>query len=236
MAYASEAHCNISPRTGLAPDGERWLVGRQKFFVPTKPLAQLFRAKMPAALGRALPQAGVPAAVWRQAWVVDYQSVGKGEAALKYLAPYIFRVALSNNRIERLTDEQVTFRYTEASTRHPKRCTLPAVTFIQRFLMHVLPKGFVKVRYYGLLRVGRRHLLEQARAALVMPAEACRGTGLPDTGEAMQSSRMAPDVTTCPSCGRAMHLVQTLSPQRVERTELTRLAACSRGPPRKPAE
>jgi hypothetical protein len=65
---------------------------------------------------------------------VDCRGVGSGQAALKYLAPYIFRVALSNNRIERLADEKVTFRYTEAATGRTKHCTLPVDTFIGRFL------------------------------------------------------------------------------------------------------
>src|SRR5215217_2554339 len=85
---------------------------------------------------------------------------------IRGLAPYIFRVALSNNRIERLADDQVTFRYTEAASGRTKHCTLPVDTFIRRFLHHILPKGFVKVRYYGFFRLGNRSVLAQARALL----------------------------------------------------------------------
>jgi hypothetical protein len=67
----------------------------------------------------------VPASVWPQEWVVHCQPVGTGEAALKYLASYIFRVALSNNRLLKLTETQVTFRYRDSATRHHKICTLP---------------------------------------------------------------------------------------------------------------
>jgi hypothetical protein len=74
------------------------------------------------------------------------RAVGSGEAALKYLAPYIFHVALSNNRIERVHHDRVTFRYRDGETKQFRRCTLPALSFVGRFLQHVLPKGFVKVR------------------------------------------------------------------------------------------
>jgi hypothetical protein len=108
----------------------------------------------------------VPASVWRQEWVVHCQAVGNGEAALKYLAPYIFRVALSNKRILNLTESQVTFRYREGDSRRWKSRTLPAEEFIRRFLQHVLPQGFQKVRYYGLFSSSQRARLTQARQLL----------------------------------------------------------------------
>jgi len=82
--------------------------------------------------------------------------VGNGQHACQYLAPYIFRVALSNNRIVRLANDQVAFRYRASDTGQNKLCTLPAEEFIHRFLQHVLPKAFVKVRYYGFFSPGRR--------------------------------------------------------------------------------
>ena len=69
---------------------------------------------------------------------------------MKYLAPYIFRVAISNNRIVKLADQQVTFRYQATDTGKIKTCALSVEEFIRRFLQHILPKGFVKVRYHGL--------------------------------------------------------------------------------------
>ena len=86
-----------------------------------------------------LPQ--VSDKTWRQEWVVDCRPVGKGETALKYLAPYVFSVALSNKRILKAQDGQVTFRYQDGETKQQRRCTLSAEAFIQRFLQHVLPKG-----------------------------------------------------------------------------------------------
>jgi hypothetical protein len=88
-------------------------------------LSRLFRGKFRAALKQAGLLAQVPAHVWRQEWVVHCQPVGTGQAALKYLAPYIFRVALSNHRILKCEAGQVTFRYRESDTRRWKSCTLP---------------------------------------------------------------------------------------------------------------
>jgi putative transposase len=159
-----------------------------------------------------LQQAGwvkqVPPQVWRQAWVVHCQPVGSGQAALKYLAPYIFRVALSNNRILKLHEGQVTFRYRDSTTRHWKSCTLPAEEFIRRFLQHVLPKGFQKVRYYGLFSPGQRLRLVQARQVLgqsLSPAPTENGSDL-----APPSSPPSPTVILCPTCGRPMRHSQTL--------------------------
>ena len=111
--------------------------------------------------------------------MVHSQPVGNSLSALKYLAPYIFRVAISNNRILKLEDGKVTFRYRTSDTGKPlvlwprdrglSTCTLPAEEFIRRFLQHVLPKGFVKVRYYGFLSSGCRQRLTALRQQLDDP-------------------------------------------------------------------
>ena len=97
--------------------------------------------------------------VWRTDWVVNIKSVGKGRKALEYLARYIFRVAISNKRIIRFEDGKVTFTYKDAKGKWHSP-TLDAEKFISRFLQHVLPKGLVKVRYYGFLSPRKRDLLE----------------------------------------------------------------------------
>jgi hypothetical protein len=200
----------LVPALGLAPDGQKWIVGRRSFLVHSKPLAQLFRAKMRAALRQTPFYREVSSQTWAQPWVVDCRRVGSGQAALKYLAPYIFRVALSNNRIEGLADEKVTFRYTEAASGRTKHCTLPVDTFIGRFLQHVLPKGFVKVRYYGLLRVGNRRLLSVARAELAAPATMETAPVPAPTPLEMPAGSV---VLRCPTCGQPMRLVQTIVQQ-----------------------
>jgi hypothetical protein len=105
-----------------------------------------WRAKFRAAL-RQTPWAGqVDARTWVKSWVVACRPDGSGARALKYLARYIFRIALSNNRIEQVANDAVIFRYTEGKSGAHKRATLPLDVFIGRFLAHGLPKGFVKVR------------------------------------------------------------------------------------------
>jgi len=99
-------------------------------------------------------------------WVVHCQQVGRGHGALKYLAPYIFRVAISNRRIVRFEGEKVTYLYKPRGTRSFKRRTLDAEEFIRRFLQHVLPRGFVKVRYYGFLSSAVRPKLKDLWASL----------------------------------------------------------------------
>ena len=154
----------------------------------------------------------VPPAVWRQAWVVHSQPVGKGQAALKYLAPYIFRVAISNNRIIKVAEGQVIFRYTPSGQKKSKLCTLPAMEFIRRFLQHVLPKGFVKVRYYGLFAPGQRSRLQQARALLAAEPVVTLAEGEEDTTALAPPGSDPPDIV-CPSCGRPM-IRQRLQPVR----------------------
>lgn len=167
----------LVPGGGLAPDGRTWKASKSDFFVHVKPLAVLFRAKLRAALRQTPLWRDIPAEVWQQDWVVDCRPVGSGGSALKYLAPYVFRVALSNNRILRVQDDQVTFRYQDGKTRQTRTCTLPADAFIQRFLQNVLPKGFVKVRYFGLFRVGTHKHLARLQAQLQLQQRAPHWSG-----------------------------------------------------------
>lgn len=154
---------------GLTKDG-RWIAARQDFLVPVTALSVIFRAKFRDQLQKTRLFAQVDGQVWTTDWVVHCKPVGTGEAAFKYLATYVFRVAISNNRILKLDDDQVTFQYKESATNQIRCCTVSAEEFIRRFLQHVLPDHFVKVRYYGLLSPGHRHLLAQARAVLGAPA------------------------------------------------------------------
>ncbi len=149
----------LIPGGGLAPDGQTWRPARHNYLLPEKPLAKIFRAKFRDLLKKAGLFDQVPRETWRQNWVVDIIPVGGGEAALKYLAPYIFRVAISNRNILRLQDGQLTFRYRDSKTNTTRTTTLPAERFIGRFLQHVLPRGFQKVRTYGLLHPKQRRLL-----------------------------------------------------------------------------
>ncbi len=177
-----------------------------------KPLAKLFRGKVRAALRQLRLEAEVPHETWSKPWVVDCRPVGTGEAALKYLAPYIFRVALSNNRIIAVVNDEVTFRYRVADTKKTKTCTLPAERFIARFLQHVLPKGFVKVRYFGLFSPGKRQMLAEVRENL---GGAIAATAAPVTAVTTRSTPVEQDAcpsVRCPACGAWMDLTEVLMP------------------------
>jgi hypothetical protein len=159
----------------------------------------------------------VPAKTWFQDWVVDCRPVGNGHAALKYIAPYIFRVALSNNRILKVQDDQVTFVYKDGNTRKRKRCTLPVEAFIRRFLQHVLPKGFVKIRHYGLFSPGNRHRLRRAQQLLDSTDSVTSVFSSEDDSQS-QGAVVADIPATqrefhCPQCGRPMQCIQTIRPR-----------------------
>jgi hypothetical protein len=194
----------LVPAIGVASDGTVCRPRNPAFLVPVKALASLFRAKLRAALRQTAVYAEIAPETWQQDWVVDCRSVGSGAAALKYLAPYIFRVALSNNRIIGVQNDRVTFRYRDGKTKQIRTCTLPVLTFIGRFLQHVLPKGVVKVRYYGLFSRRQRQLLAQIRQHL-MPLMSSTGdaaTAPPDTPAPVEALLMS-----CPVCGQPMQAV-----------------------------
>lgn len=208
LRYHPHVHYLV-PAIGLAPQG-RWVEPKTEFLVHVKPLAALFRAKMRAALRQLHLDAQIPAETWQQAWVVDCRPVGNGLTALKYLAPYIFRVALSNNRIIRVENDQVTFRYTLGDTGQARYCTLAAEEFIRRFLQHVLPKGFVKVRYYGLFRSGNRPLLARIRGQLLLQRRIADLQTPASDARTTDTSR----VLVCPTCGQPLRLERVLLPHQ----------------------
>jgi hypothetical protein len=148
LAYHPHVHYLVPAG---AWDGQVWRWGRtRRFFLPVKALSTLFRAKVRDALRETNLWAEIPPHLWRKPWVVHCQPVGSGRRALNYLAPYIFRVAITNRRIVSLAHDAasgqptVTFRYRPSGSRHWRLCTLAVLEFIRRFLQHVLPKGFVK--------------------------------------------------------------------------------------------
>ena len=164
LAYHPHIHYLV-PAGGLAAGTHTWLPARHDFLLPVKALSRIFRGKFRQALAKTALFARIPSKVWQQDWVVagkehrSCKAVGNGRTALKYLAPYVFCVAISNRRLVKLENDKVTFRYRATDTGEPKLCTLSAEAFIHRFLQHVLPKGFVKVRYFGFFDPGCRKRL-----------------------------------------------------------------------------
>lgn len=207
MGYHVHAHF-IVPGGGISPDGKRWLPAQRDFLMPERAVAKILRAKFRDALKKhpdVFKQ--IPKKVWRTDWVVDIEPVGKGTSALKYLAPYIFRVAISNKRIVRFKDRKVTFRYQDNKGKWHTP-TLEAEKFISRFLQHVLPYRFVKVRYYGFLSPRKRKLLETIKElfGLFTREEEKSGSGCCLAAEAR--------VMRCPKCGGQMVFVREIRPQK----------------------
>jgi hypothetical protein len=148
---------------GPSEDGLRWLPARADFLMPAKALSILCRTKFRDAMKAAGVLDRIDPAVWTKDWVVDARPVGDGRRALQYLAPYIFRVAISDHRIRSCDDRQVTFTYRKTGSRRPRSLRLEPDEFLRRYLQHVLPRGFQKVRYYGFLSANGAHRLENLR-------------------------------------------------------------------------
>jgi hypothetical protein len=206
---------------GLSQDGHAWIKpAHPRFLMPGYMLSPIFRAKFRHQLARAGLAANLDSRVWSRRWTVHVQQIGRGHHAALYLSRYIYRVALSNDRIERFENGRVTFRYTHARTRETRRLTLPAPTFISRFLQHVLPRGFTKVRSYGLLSPGARPRLERARQLLDAharqppPTPPVATTATADTDGSSASATLSPEPQrACPCCEHGTHPIVRAHPR-----------------------
>jgi len=215
----------IVPGGGLSLDGERWVACRHGFFLPVRVLSRLFRRRFLEALEQAhragrlqffgeyasLAQARAftdwLAPLRKCEWVVYAKRPFAGpQAVLAYLSRYTHRVAISNQRLVALDERGVTFRWKDyrAKGRGPvKTMTLSAAEFMRRFLLHVLPSGFHRIRHYGLLaNAGRREHLAHVRQLLQVPVEVRQAKDL--RTEATQPTFV------CPHCGAAMVITETL--------------------------
>jgi len=148
VGYHPHVHF-IVPGGAIGKDGVSWLKSRTDFFIPVRAASLIYRAKYKAAMMRAGLLDSIPSEVWSKAWNVNSQAVGDGALALKYLAPYVFRVAIGNHRIVSVTDGQVEFLLKRTGTNRYQSMTVSAEEFIRRYLQHVLPRGFQKVRHFG---------------------------------------------------------------------------------------
>ena len=167
LNYHPHVHCLV-PAGGLDQDGQ-WRPGREKFLLPVRALSSIFRGIFLNLAAKALPGLRLPPPRRRrQQWVVYCKPALAGpHAVLDYLGRYVHRVAITNRRILSINDGKVTFNYTPTGTTKCKTMTLSANEFIRRFLQHVLPAGFHKVRYYGLWAPANRRRLRPLQAALL---------------------------------------------------------------------
>jgi len=166
MQYHPHVHM-LATAGGLSADGAAWREPKHAaFLVPVEALSVIFRAKLCTALKKAGLLREVPPAIWKKKWVVHCQPAGRGQKVLEYLGRYVFRVAITNSRLERIDDGQVTFRYRDNRSQELRHVTVTGGEFIRRFLLHVLPRGCTKVRYYGIWSGSCRHLLDKAQTLL----------------------------------------------------------------------
>jgi hypothetical protein len=217
-------HCVI-PAGGISPDQHRWVSSRQRFFLPVKPLKRVFRGKVIDGLKRLhrrkkLGCAG-PAAVFsepkqfaklvgrlrRQDWVVYVKpALGGPLQLLRYLGRYTHRIAISNHRLLAFDGEHVTFRWRDYAHGNQSRVmSLHAIEFLRRFFLHVLPKGFVRIRHFGFLA----NRFRAARLALCRKLLDC----------VVSEPALTPAAATCtwhcPRCGALMIILTRMTPQEL---------------------
>jgi hypothetical protein len=212
----------------LSPDHARWIHPKYHFFLPVKVLSRVFRGKFVAGLKRLFRQKKLcfqgklkalaePKAfhnflrqLFRQDWVVYAKPpFGGPEYVLQYLARYTHRVAISNHRLISLADGQVTFRWKDYAHGNKKRkMTVTAEEFLRRFLMHVLPRGFVRIRHFGFLAAPRRQksiaICRQVLAQVPRPRRPAQDATAP-----------SPSSWPCPCGGGPMIIVEKLTAQQI---------------------
>src|ERR1700720_2336280 len=168
LVFHPHVHCLVTGG-GLSDDGTTWHPAGKTFLFPKSALATRARAGFRDAFARLCPDADLPPHVWQIPWIVHITPWGEGQqAALDYLARYAFRIAITNNRILAVDDETVTYRYKDRAADRQRKETVAGHEFIRRFLQHVLPAGFHKVRYYGLWHASRREPLRNLRNLLLL--------------------------------------------------------------------
>lgn len=188
----------IGTGAGINEQGQ-WLEAHPKFLVPVRALSLVINARFRDALRERFPEifATVKPRVWKQKWVVHSEPVGPGDQALLYLSRYVYRVALSQKAILRHTSQCIAIRYRRSRDNRPRTLRLTPHEFLRRFLQHVLPSQFRKIRYFGLHHSSKRPVLKRLQAAMALS----RNTALPTP-----QPPITPPKPTCPHCGIPMRL------------------------------
>ncbi len=223
----------LVPGGGLSPDGRRWVPAR-KFLLHHQALGDHGRTLFKTRLQKEHPElfAQVPAKVWKRHWNVGCQAAGSGENALRYLSRYVFKTATSNRIVQRLPEGKLRWDYRESKTGKLTSIKLEPLEFMGRFLQHILPRSFARVRTFGWLhpaakvRANRvRALLRQAPLLtqaeqqtwnppadpdLELPGEQARARATA-SGQALNAVCSAP---RCPRCQQVMGLVGSWQPGR----------------------
>ena len=221
-------HC-IVPAGGLSLDHSRWVRSRSRFFLSIQVLRRVFRGKFVAGLKSAFQRGQLHLSgdlagfaqpkvfaswlrlLFRKDWVVySKPPFGGPEYVLHYLGRYTHRVAISNHRLVSFAHGQVTFRWRDSAHHNEQKLmTLTLDEFLRRFLLHLLPKGFVRIRSFGFLANRQRaKLLPLCFAALDSPALSAQPQASAD--------EPAPDLRLCPYCGAPMVIIERLTAARIQ--------------------
>ena len=216
-------HC-VAPAGGLSPDRARWVCSGKNYFLPKKVLRKIFRGKFVDALKQAfqdgllrfegnlklLAKPKIFAAwlrpLYRQDWIVYLKPpFGGPEYVLQYLGRYTHRVAISNHRLVSFTDGQVTFRWRDSAHHNEQKLlTLSLDEFLRRFLLHILPQGFVRIRHFGFLA-------NRKRATTVPLCNQLLGSTSQPSTKSERSNPSSRDTWLCPKCGELMVVVERLT-------------------------
>src|SRR5216684_7696593 len=233
-------HC-VVPAGGLSLDHTRWVHSPDNYFLPKAVLRKLFRGKFVAALRQAfqngelrfpeklklLSEPKIFAAwlrpLFRKHWVVYLKRpFGGPEYVLQYLGRYTHRVAISNHRLVSLTDGQVTFRWRDSAHHNEQKLTaLSHDKFLRRFLLHILPKGFVRIRHFGFLACRRRRTTLPLCFQLLGAAQEAL------TEEHTSSTEDVPDLYRCPKCGGPMKVIERLTAAEIQLRSPPRISSRS---------
>ncbi len=227
LQHHPHIHC-VVPCGGLSPDHTRWIHPRYAFFLPVKGLSRVFRGKFVAALKQAfadgqlgfhgqLQRLANPRLfnaflrpIFRHDWVVySKPPFGGSDQVLRYLGSYTHRIAISNHRLVSLQDGKVTFRWRDSAHKNKKRLmTLGVDEFLRRFLLHVLPRGFIRIRHFGFLS-GRR------RGAMIPLCKQLLASAPASTDSRASTAPDRAPLWICPCCGGPMVIVERLTASQV---------------------
>ncbi len=211
MHYHPHVHLLVTGG-GVSEDRQSWREPPGTFLVPVKALSKLIMARFRDTLKKAKPDAfsTLPPKTWKRPWCSFCKHYGQArQAVVDYLARYAFRIAITNTRIVAMDDTHVIFKYKHRNTDQWKACRLTGVEFLRRFLMHVLPKGFHKLRYYGLWHPSKHDLQQRTRLLLSWLKRFPPGEPvlIADVAAEADPTPQAPDASeegfspACPYCG-----------------------------------
>ena len=197
----------VVPGGGIDKAKGIWRSTRKDFYAPGQALGKVFRGLFREFVARAGVEDCLKPSVYRKKWVVDCEAVGQNrEGIIKYLAPYVFKTAITDSRIVAINHGSVTFTYVKSGSRRQRRMTLAAREFIRRYLMHVLPSGFMRIRHYGFMGSGCS-LPHDRLVALVRMAQAFEVEPIDCVPTPERPLR-------CPRCGGRLIACRVLDPCR----------------------